>query len=77
MTHPWTRVLNHFCHLHRDAICLACENRPEQEVVQCVHCRQDKDRRDFDEVMLQRWRKHREVKKKATCQDYERKDDEN
>ena len=37
------------------------------ETIECTGCGEVKAREEYDEIMLQRWKKHRELKKKAEC----------
>ena len=62
-------------HLVRAAVCLACENNPEQaeeesqQGIECVYCRTRKQRREFDAMMLQRWTDSRKIASRACCKD--------
>ena len=64
------------CNISRSAVCLACEAKPKPqvekpkpqvEVITCTRCRKVKQRKEYDDLLLERWTKHRELKKKAEC----------
>ena len=55
-------------HLKRDEVCLACEAKPKgKDLLYCVHCDKEKARSEFDDIMVARWTKHRDITKRATC----------
>ena len=68
----WTKN----CNMSRDAKCLDCEANDEslkckekelREEIKCVRCEKVKSRSEYDPVMLQRWKKNRDLAKKAEC----------
>ena len=63
------------CNIARDAICLSCEAKisavklkaTNAKMLKCVYCEKEKNRSDFDKIMIERWTKNRDLAKKAEC----------